>query len=77
MNAQNRRIEVGADVEARRNESAVIFGLGINMFDAIDALDDGLKRLGDELDCFFRLQPVGGDADVNHWHRYLRFLFTR
>ena len=33
----------------------------VDVLDAVDALDDGLERLGDELDGIVRLEPVGVD----------------
>ena len=77
MYAQDGRVGGGADIETRRDERAIVLGLRIDMFDAIDALDDRLQRLGDELDGILRLQPVSGDANVDHRHRDLRLLLSR
>ena len=47
------------------------------MLDAIDALDDGLQRLGDELDGVLGLQAVGLDDDIDHRHGNLRLFLAR
>ena len=40
-------------------------------------LDDGLQRLGDQLDRVHRLQPARLDVDVDHRHADLRLLLAR
>ena len=50
---------------------------GIDVLDAVDALDDGLERLGDELHRVLGLEPVGADVDVDHRHGDLRLLLAR
>ena len=77
VHAQDRRIGIGADLEARGHHGAVVGGLRIDVLDAVDALDDRLQRLGDELDRVLGLEAVGADMDVDHRHRDLRLFLAR
>ena len=47
------------------------------MLDAVDGLDDGLERLGHQLDRIRRLETVGIDADVDHRDADLRLFLPR
>ncbi len=77
VHAQDRIIGFGADQEARGDHDAVVLGLAVGMLDAVDALDDGLQRLGDELDRVRRFQAVGTHGDVDHRHADLRLFLAR
>ena len=77
VDAQDRGIGTGADGKARGDERAIVARLRIDVLDAVDALDDRLQRLRDELDGIFRLQPVGRDVEVHHGHGDLRLLLAR
>ena len=76
MHAQDGGVRRGADEEAGGDHHLVVGGLGIDVLDPVDALDDGLERLGDELDRVLGLQPVGADDDVDHRNRDLRLLLA-
>ena len=77
VHAQDRRVGTGADEEARRHHGAIVPRLRIDVLDAVDALDDGLERLGDQLHRIFGLETVGADMDVDHRHRDLRLFLAR
>ena len=77
VDAQDRGVGAGADDEARGDHRAVVRGLRIDVLDAVDALDDRLQRLGDELDRVLGLQAVGAHVDVHHRHGNLRLLLAR
>ena len=47
------------------------------MLDAVDRLDNGLKRLGHKPGRILGLEPIGADLDVHHRHRNLRLLLAR
>ena len=47
------------------------------MFDAVNALDNGLKLLGDELNGVRGFEPVGAHRDVDHRNADLRLLLAR
>ena len=55
VDAQDRILRLGADQKARRDHDAVVLGLAVDVLDAVDALDDGLERLGDQFDRVGRL----------------------
>ncbi len=55
VDAQDRVVRVGADQEARGHHDAVVLGLAVDVLDAVDALDDGFQRLGDQFDRVGRL----------------------
>ena len=78
VHAENGGVSIGADEEARRDDGAVVLGLRVDVLDAVDALDDGLERLGDELrrrppPC----SPLAATMDVDHRHGNLRLLLAR
>ena len=77
MNAKDRVVGFGADQEARGHHYAVVFGLAVDVLDAVDALDDGFERLGDEFDCVGPAQSVGVDADIDHGNADLRLFLAR
>ncbi len=77
VNAQDRRVFVGSNEEARGDDDAVVLSLRIDVLDAIDALDDVFERAGDKFDCLLRLVAVGCDHDVDHRHADLRLLLAR
>ncbi len=77
MHAQDGVVGAGADKETRCNQHVVVFGVGIDMLDAVDGLDDGLQRLGDEFHRILGLEPVGAHGDVHHRHGNLRLLLAR
>ncbi len=77
MDAEDGIILGGADVEARGHDHPIVPGLGVDVLDLLDALDDVLERLGDEFHRVLRPQAVGLDEDVHHRHRDLRLLFPR
>ena len=68
---------VGPDQEARRHHHAIVFGLRIDMLDAIDALDDRLERNADKLDRVGRCKPWRHHLDVHHRHADLRLFLAR
>ena len=55
VHPQDRVVGFGADQEARRHHDAVVDRLAVDVFDAVDALDDGFERLGHQLDRIRRL----------------------
>ncbi|GBD41362.1 hypothetical protein HRbin39_00743 [bacterium HR39] len=67
----------GAHVEARCHHHPVVAGLGVDVLDLLDALDDVLERFGDQFDRVLRPEAVGLDEDVHHRHRDLRLLLAR
>ena len=77
VDAEDRGVRAGADQEARGDHGAVVGGLRIDVLDTVDALDDRLERLGDELHRVLGLEAVGRDVDVDHRHRDLRLLLAR
>ena len=70
-------VGIGPDQKARGDHHPVVFGLGIDMFDAVDALDDRLQRLADQLHRIARGQAGRGDHQVDHRHADLWFLLAR
>ena len=72
-----RVLRVGADQEPRGDQHPVILGLGIDVLDPVDRLDDGFQWLGDQLDRIGRGQARRRDADIDHRHRNLRFFLAR
>ena len=75
-----RRIASSALVPTRKRAVTMTrssCGLAVDVLDAVDALDDRLERLGDELDRVGRLQPVGAHRDVDHRDADLRLLLAR
>ena len=77
VHAQDRIVRRGADEEARGDEDPVVDRVGVDVLDAVDRLDDGLERLGDELDGVLGLEAVGRDEDIDHRHRDLRLFLAR
>ena len=77
MHPENRRILVGSDIEAGRDDHMVVEGLGIDMLDAVDALDDILEGLGHELRGIDGLETRRLHMDVDHGHADLRLLLAR
>ena len=63
--------------EAGRHHHAVIVGLRINVLDAVNRLDDALKRLGHQLHIVRRRKPRSCDTNVDHRHADLRLFLTR
>ena len=77
VNAQDRVVGLGADQKARGHHHAVVFGLAVDVLHPVDALDDGLQRLGDEFDRVGPAQSVGVDADIDHGNADLRLFLAR
>jgi hypothetical protein len=77
MHPQDRRIRLRADEEAGRDQHLVVGGLRVDVLDPVDALDDGLQRLGDQLDRVIGLQARGAQHDVDHRHGDLRLFLAR
>ena len=77
VHPQDRGVGRGADKEARGHHHLVVLGLRIDVLDPVDAFDDCLERLGDQLDGVLGPQPVGAHVDVDHRHRDLRLLLAR
>ena len=68
---------VSADEEARRDHDGIVVGLGIDVLDPVDALDDVLERARDEFDRLVGLVAVRLNDDVDHRHADLRLLLAR
>ena len=68
MNSQNCVIGISTDHEPRRDDSAVIAALTVDMFDVGNRLDDFFQRLSDLLDRISRSQPGRLDQNVHHRH---------
>jgi hypothetical protein len=62
VDAQDGVVAIRADLEAGRDKDAVILSLAVDMLDAVDGFDDGLKRLGDQFGRIRRLEAVGATA---------------
>ena len=77
MNAKDGVLGLGSDQEARGDHDAVVFGLAVDVLHAIDALDDGLERLGNQLDRIRAAQSVRVDADVDHGNADLGLFLAR
>ncbi len=77
IDPEHRVVLAGADHEARGDPGLVVHRLAIDVLHAGDRLDDGLERLGDELDHVRRLEPVGLDDDIDHGDVDLRVLLAR
>ena len=77
MHPEDGGIGAGAHLEAGGNDGAVVLGLGIDVLDPVDRLDDGLQRLGDQLDGVFGLEAVGAHVDVDHGDGDLRLFLAR
>src|SRR5581483_169293 len=77
VHAQDRVLCLGAHQEPRRHHDAVVLAPAVDMLHAVDGLDDGLERLGHQLDGVGRLEAVGVDADVDHGDADLRLLLAR
>ena len=63
--------------KARGNHHAIVFGLAVDVFHPINALDDGFQRLGDEFNRIGSAQSVRIDADVDHRNTDLWLFLTR
>ena len=77
MDAQDRVICIGADIEAGCDHRAIIPALGVDMLHIRDRHDDLFQRFGHLLHHVRRLQARCGDHDVHHGHGDLRFFLTR
>jgi hypothetical protein len=77
VNAEHGVVLWGADKEARRHHDIVVARLRIDVFDAVDALDEVFERARYEFDRVFRLVAIGGDDDIDHGHGNLRLLLAR
>ncbi|MPL73164.1 hypothetical protein SDC9_18957 [bioreactor metagenome] len=77
VHAQDRRVRGGADDEARHHQRRIVRGLRIDVLDLVDALDDGLHRLGHELHRILGLQARSLQMDVDHRHGNLRLFLAR
>ena len=77
LHAQDGVVLAGAGEESRGDHDAVVLRLAVDMFNAVDALDDLFQRLGDEFGGVGALQPVGLHEDVDHWHADLRLFLAR
>ena len=77
VHAQDGDIRRSSDQKARGHHHSIVPSLGVDVLDAVDALDDGLQRLGDQLYRVLGPQPVGAHVDVDHRHRDLRLLLAR
>ena len=77
MDAQDGLIGLGTDKKTRRDHDAIVYRLAVDVLYSVDALDDGLKRFGDELDRIRRFETVGVDANVDHGNADLRLFLAR
>ena len=77
MNPHHRIVGIGADKEARRDQNMIVRRLAVDMLNAVDAFDDSLQRLGDQLSGIWSLQAVGAHLDIHHGHADLRLFFAR
>ena len=77
MHPQDGGVRWRTHEEAGGDHDLVVARLRIDVFDAVDALDDGFERLGDELHRVLGLEAIGLDEDVDHWHGDLRLLLAR
>ena len=77
MNAKDGVLGLGPDQEARGDHHAVVFGLAVDVFHPINALDDGLERLGDQFNRIRAAQSVRVDADVDHGNADLGLFLAR
>ena len=68
---------IGADQEPRGDHHPVVLGLGIDVLDPADALDDRFERLADQFDRLGRGQAGRHDRDIDHRHRDLRLFLAR
>ena len=72
-----RVLGIGADEEPCSDQNPVVLGLGVDVLDPVDALDDRFERPGDDLDRVARRQSRRSDANVDHRHADLRFFLAR
>ncbi len=77
MDAQHRGIRGGADQEAGGDHDHVVHGLGVDVLDAVDALDDRFERFGDQLLGVIGAQTRRLDDDIDHGNGDLRLFLTR
>ena len=77
VHAQKRGIFIGSNEETRRRDHGIVLSGRIDVFNAVDRLDDILERLGNEFDCVARFVTVGGDQYIDHGHADLRFFLAR
>ncbi len=77
VHAQDCFVGFGADKEAGGHDDPVVVGRAIDMLDAVDRLDDGLKRLGHEPGGVLRLEAVRAHLDIHHRHGDLGLFLAR
>ena len=66
-----------ADLEPRGHHDPIVARVGIDVLDLGGPLDDGLQRLGDELQRVLGGEPVGAHVDVDERDGNLRLLLAR
>ena len=76
MDAQNGVVGLGADQKTRGHHDAIVHGLAVDVFNAVDALDDLFQWLGHQFHRIGGLEAVGVDEDVDHGHADLRLLLA-
>ena len=77
MHPQDRVFGAGADHKARRHHRGIVAGLGIDMLDRVDALDQHLQRFGHEFHAVFGPQAGGLHMDIDQGNRDLRLFLAR
>ncbi|OIQ68674.1 hypothetical protein GALL_497320 [mine drainage metagenome] len=77
MNAKDCLVGLRSDQEARSHHHAIVFGLAVDVFYPIDALDDRFQRFGHEFDRVGPAQPVGVDANIDQGNADLGLFLAR
>ena len=77
MHPEDGIVGIGAHVKPRRDQRAVIAGLGVDVLDIRDRHQDAFERLGHLLDRVCRPEARRGHHDVDHRHRNLRLFLAR
>ena len=75
--AQDGGVGIGADEKTCGDDGAIITGLRVDVFYAVDPLDDVFQRLGHEFYRIARFQAVEMQVDVDQVNADLGFLLTR
>ena len=77
VDAQDGVIAIRSYHETGCDKDAIILCLAIDMLDAVDGLDDGLERLGNQFSGIGRLEAIGAHRDIHHRHADLRLFLPR
>jgi hypothetical protein len=77
MDAKDSIVGFRSDQEARGHHHAVVFSLAVDVFHAVDTLDDRLQRFGHEFDRVGPAQAVGVDADIDQGNADLWLFLAR